>query len=215
MELQSGSIEIDGIDIQLVNIDLIRQRCFIAVSQDSLILLHETLRFNLDPDSSVSDSILSDLLTRVGLWLHFSNGGSTETTSATAGLEFQERSILDLKMSSLPELSTGQSQLFGLCRALVKACSLRDSGAKPVVLLDEVTSSLDLSTESTIHRIIDEEFTQKGHTVIIVTHRASILQEYMKTGRDSVALISDGRVLGVVEDLSSVTFKRLEQMGDG
>lgn len=64
---------------------------------------------------------------------------------------------------------------------------------KPVVLLDEVTSSLDPATESTIHKIIDEEFTGKGHTVVIVAHRIGVVAE----GRDRVVVMGDGRLLEV------------------
>lgn len=75
---------------------------------------------------------------------------------------------LGQKVSLFQELSVGQSQLLALCRALVKANALQRSGVKAVVLLDEVTSSFDEVTESTVHRIIDDELTEKAHTAIIV-----------------------------------------------
>ncbi len=74
LEVQSGTIEIDGIYIKNVRLDLLRQRCFIAVSQDPLVLSTETLRFNLDPGSFASDEILIDALSKAGLWSHFPAG---------------------------------------------------------------------------------------------------------------------------------------------
>ena len=81
-----------------------------------------------------------------------------------------------------------------------------------MILLDEVTSSLDPATGSIIYRIIDEEFTERGHTVVIVAYRLGPLKEHSKWGRDAVALMADGRLVEVVDDLSPATFLRLGQM---
>jgi ABC-type multidrug transport system fused ATPase/permease subunit len=140
----------------------------------------------------------------VGLWSHFIEGhtyfgGEPATVINIPGSG--EHPILDQKVSIFQELSIGQRQLFALCRALVKVSSLRHSGVKPVVVLDEVTSSLDPVTESTIHRIIDEEFTERGHTVIIVAHRL-----------DALALMADGQLQEVIEHLGPVVFQRFRQL---
>ncbi|TVY93597.1 ABC transporter [Lachnellula willkommii] len=216
LELQAGKIEIDDIDIKHVRLDVLRERCFIAVSQDPLLLSNETLRFNLNPDASISDEIVIDALRKTGLWSHFFTGDrhlGEETGHAINIPEPGEHPVLDKKLSLFQELSVGQCQLFALCRALVKAISLRGSGVKPVVLLDEVTSSLDSDTESIIHRVIDEEFTGNGHTVIIVAHRLSVLNEHKETGRNVVALMGDGRLLEVITDLQPSTFRRLGERG--
>ncbi|KAL2070753.1 hypothetical protein VTL71DRAFT_13779 [Oculimacula yallundae] len=179
LELQSGSIEVDGIDIRNIrnirniSLDLLRQRCFIAVSQDPLILPNEKLRFNLDPNSFVSDEILIEALEQTGLWPHFS-AEDTESNELAATVirisEPNEHQILDAKVSHFKELSVGQY---------------------------EVTSSLDSDTESTIYRIINDEFTEQGLTVIIVAHRLSVLTEHMKIGRDDVIMMADGAVQSV------------------
>lgn len=202
LEPQSGSIELDGIDIGRVKLDRLRQRCFIVVSQDPLLLAHETLRFNLDPSTSVSVELLIAALTTAGLWSHFCEGtayAGVESGTVLNLLGIGEHPILDQKVSLLQELSLGQCQLFAVCRALIKASWLRGAGVMPVILLDEVTSSLDIATESAIHRIIDTEFTGRGHTVIIVAHRLGLLAEQMKHGRDAVATMADGRVREVME----------------
>jgi ABC-type multidrug transport system fused ATPase/permease subunit len=45
---------------------------------------------------------------------------------------------------------------------------LRYAEVEPAALLDEVTSSHDYATESTIHDIIGEDFTGKGHTASLL-----------------------------------------------
>jgi ABC-type multidrug transport system fused ATPase/permease subunit len=181
------------------------------VSQDPLLLPNETLRFNLDPDASISDDVLCVALKKAGLWSHFFEGHTNskrEPATIDNISDYGEHQILDQKVSLFQELSVGQRQLFALCRALVKASSLRRSGVKPVVVLDEVTSSLDPVAESTIHRIIDHEFTEQGHTVIIVAHRIGPLETHMKSGRDAVAMMADGRLQEVIEDFGPATFQR-------
>lgn len=48
LDLKSGTIKVDGVDLSLVPRDLIRQRCFITVGQDPFILSQASLRLNLD-----------------------------------------------------------------------------------------------------------------------------------------------------------------------
>lgn len=212
LELQSGNIEIDGIDIKYVSLDLLRQRCFIAVSQDPLILPNETLRFNLDPNCSVAEDTLIAALTRMGLWAHFSSPIKEERAAAVYALESDDHPILDQRVSLFQDLSVGQRQLFALCRALVKTYSLRRLGLKPVIVLDEITSSVDTVTESSIHQIIDHEFTNQGHTVIVVAHRIGALQVYLGNGRDAVAIMAGGRLQEVITDLGPAMFQYLSQM---
>ncbi|ODA76427.1 hypothetical protein RJ55_07696 [Drechmeria coniospora] len=215
LELQSGSIEMDGVDIREVGLDLLRQRCFIAVSQDPLLFLNESLRFNLDPDGSASEDVLIRALVQTGLQSHFFHGGSNSTDELAATIktpDVGEHPVLDQKLSLLQELSVGQSQLFALSRALVKAALLRHLGLKPVVVLDEVTSSLDTATESAIYTIIDDEFTKRGHTVIIVAHRLGVLEKHIKVGRDAVALLADGRLREVVRFSTSTTSQHWTRM---
>lgn len=211
LELHSGEIRLDGINIRQVRVQALRQHCFITASQDALLLQNETLRFNLDPSTSVSNEVLIQALEKLGLWTHFS---AASTTGAGYGAihdpEGQNDWILDQKVSAFPQLSGGQFQLFSLSRALVKLELSRQAGIKPVVLLDELTSSLDTRTESAIHRIIDEEFTANGNTVVMVTHRLGNLERYMERGRDAFVLLQDGRLTEVIRDWGSTTLQKIE-----
>lgn len=211
LELQSGSIELDGIDVRLVNLELLRERCFITVSQDALLLSNETLRFNLDPESSLPGGVIVEALMKTNLLSHFLNIHLTDGQQLVNMNDSDtQHQFLDRKISSLPELSVGQCQLFALCRALLKAEMTRSSGCRPVVLLDEATSSLDSATEETIHRIIDEEFTKRGHTVVVVAHRVGVMNEYTEAGRDMVVVLGDGRLQEIVTDLRPNMFEEVE-----
>ncbi|KAI0156771.1 putative ABC transporter [Xylariaceae sp. FL1272] len=192
LELQSGHIEIDGIDIKRVKLDFLRTRCFVAATQDPLILPHETLRFNLDPSMSASNNDILEALEKTRLSKHLFPTGSSHAR-------------FDQRLSLFQDLSVGQCQLFAVCRAVIKASLLRREGIKAVILLDEVTSSLDHVTEAIIHNILEDEFTKQGHTVIIVTHRLEVLKSHTAAGRDAIALVADGRLIDVIKEFGPAT----------
>ncbi|CCF34829.1 hypothetical protein CH063_01208 [Colletotrichum higginsianum] len=208
LDVQSGTIKIDGVDLSLVPRDLIRQRCFITVSQDAFVLGQASLRFNLDPSGCLSNDTIVAALQRTNMWSHFEAGDFPPK-------EIHE--ILESPISSLPQMSTGQSQLFALARAILRLRSLRGppnlSGAQPdgdhvmpILLLDEATSSLDPETEVAMRDIIHQEFIDKGHTVITITHRLGGATGDMQSDRNFVALLSKGKIekVGRVEDVLGI-----------
>jgi ABC-type multidrug transport system fused ATPase/permease subunit len=202
-------IRIDGLDISLVTRRLLRQRCFVTVSQDALIFPHETLRFNLDPSGALPDQILVEALTRTGLWSHLTsgNGGSNPPSGS-------ESTIFDIVVSELPRFSFGQCQLFALSRALVRTNELRAMGMRPPLLLDEVTAAVDADTEAAIHDIVDDEFTSKGHTVIIVAHKVGMMTKYLRPDQDAVVWMSDGRLEKAVKVTARMNWENLGDDGD-
>lgn len=197
VDLQSGGIELDGVNIASIPPNFLRQRCFVTVSQDTLLLHNETLRFNLNPDEYViNDHTIVNTLKRLNVWRHFD-------PSTTAQPSFQDQnddkkhpttptcptsSILNRKLSTFPSLSAGQAQLFALCRGILKAEALRtDGGARPVVLLDEITAVLDASADAAVQEVVEAEFVGKGHTVIMVSHRVGV-------GSARVVRMRDGKL---------------------
>ncbi len=77
-------------------------------------------------------------------------------------------------------LSSGERQLLALARAFL---------ASPrVLILDEATSSLDLRSEATIERALDNVL--EGRTAIIIAHRLSTAMR-----ADRIAVVNDGRVV--------------------
>ncbi|KAF5686922.1 beta-glucan-transporting ATPase [Fusarium circinatum] len=115
--------------------------------------------------------------------------------------------ILDDPLSSLPHMSTGQTQLFALTRAILRVEHSSITRTKPILLLDEATSSVDGVTESIMRGIIKEVFTDNGHTVVEITHRLSGYEDIPraagKSRRVKVFLLSRGeiRCQGRIEDM--------------
>ncbi|KAH7134057.1 P-loop containing nucleoside triphosphate hydrolase protein [Dactylonectria macrodidyma] len=197
----SGSIEVDGESISRIPRSIVRKRCFITVPQDPFIIPEATLRFNLGASDSVPDDALENALGKVGIWDHLSSGSSHHIESP-----------LYQRLSMLPALSVGQSQLLSIARAIIQKKSLTSSIRftddpntlpRPILILDEATSSLDSATESLIHDVLDKEFVKEGHTVIIVAHRLSALTGRMRSHGDAVALLQDGSLttLNGLEDI--------------
>ncbi|KAH8602264.1 P-loop containing nucleoside triphosphate hydrolase protein [Bisporella sp. PMI_857] len=150
LDIESGSIFIDGLDIATLPRDEIRSR-LIGVPQDSFIL-NGTVRLNADPFMRMSDSAIIDSLKAVQLWDNV-----------------RERGGLDTDIENL-HLSHGQRQLFCLSRAM-----LRDSS---ILIMDEATSSVDSRTEELMQHIIREKFSK--HTIIYIAHKLDSILDYDK-----------------------------------
>jgi len=165
----SGVIKVDGVDISKVSPLVLRQRCFIAIPQENYHTPEESLYINIDPFGEAPRQLVFDALIKTRLWGHFINAPNNERQSP-----LKIDNILSTTLSCLPAMSKGQLQLLNIARALVRngMCSYSTGAtAKPVILLDEATSSMDSEMEQAMDRLIDEEFVSKGHTVIAVTHR--------------------------------------------
>lgn len=76
-------------------------------------------------------------------------------------------------------LSTGEKRLISLARLLLSK--------KKIIILDEVTSDLDMETKSYVNSIIIESF--KDYTVLIITHKPEILNHV-----DKILMLHDGNV---------------------
>ncbi|RKK91484.1 hypothetical protein BFJ71_g10850 [Fusarium oxysporum] len=195
LNTQSGSIEVDGINLSQVSLSAIREQCFITVTQDLFLLAQASLRFNLDPSESLPDIVIIKALERTGLGGHFDTNQQEKLVD-----------ILDEPLSSLPHMSTGQTQLFALTRAVLRVEYSSATRVKPILLLDEATSSVDGVTESVMRDVIKEIFTDNGHTVIEITHRLSGFEDIAKggdSGEVKVVLLSQGGIQrqGRMEDM--------------
>ncbi|MBE0514908.1 ABC transporter ATP-binding protein [Sulfurimonas sp.] len=99
-------------------------------------------------------------------------------------------------------LSGGQKQRLAIARALYKN--------KNILLLDEATSALDNETE---RRFINYLNTKKDHTVLIIAHRLSTVQDC-----DKIFVLKDGEIIdsGTYDELldNSIEFQKLVNSGE-
>ena len=145
LELDSGTLRIDGVDVATLRRDALRGR-LVALPQDPLVLAGVDVRGNADPGGAASEAAVRAALERVGLWaaVEARGGLAAEVSGAT--------------------WSRGQLQLLALARALLLV-----RAGRRVVLLDEPTSGVDAEADATVQRVLREECS--GATVLTVAHR--------------------------------------------
>jgi ATP-binding cassette, subfamily C (CFTR/MRP), member 1 len=148
LELDRGSISIDGVDISKLPHDFVRKR--LVGSPQEAFILDSTVRFNLDPFETQQDAQLIWVLDRLQLWTKI---------EALGGLE---------AVLSDGVLSPGEAQLLVLGRAMLRRSK--------VLILDEATSSVDAKTAAFMGEIIREWFAD--WTVISITHDLDHFLEY-------------------------------------
>ena len=165
LEITEGTVVIDGIDISTIPRSVLRERLTV-IPQDP-VFLKGTVRQNLDPLDRADAEVAKMVLEKVGLWRIVSEAGG-----------------LDVQMNAEEMLSHGQRQLFCLARALLRKSK--------VVVVDEVSASVDVVTEGTVMEVIEREFA--GCTVIAVAHRLGSIRGY-----DRIAVFENGRVVEVGE----------------
>lgn len=178
-QIQEGSVQVDGVEISQAAPSILRERCFIVVPQDAFYQPDVSLRNNVDPMDNHSTREITQVLQQLHLWSHFHGAGS--------GCLGQEDSrVLALSLSCFPPLSAGQTQLLSLARSVLRARYQARQGQKPIILLDEPAAHLDDEYEILSSRAIEQDFTDRGHTVLMITHSSKDLSERVKPSKDII-----------------------------
>ncbi len=148
-DIQSGSITIDGQNIQ--NVTQHSLRSHIGIVPQDTVLFNDTLAENIRyarPDASDSDIEAAIKHAHLDAFIKsLPNGMDTQVG---------ERGL---------KLSGGEKQRVAIARALLKNV--------PILVFDEATSSLDSKAEQAITEALRE--VAKGHTSLVIAHRLSTI----------------------------------------
>lgn len=149
-ELDSGEILLDGTPLAAMRREDVDSQ-FAMVLQDSW-MFQGTLRENIMySQQEVSEERLEQVIKAVGL----------------SDLVAQLSHGLDTEIREDSALSSGQRQLVTIARAMV--------ADKPLLILDEATSSVDTRTEQLIQRAVAKA--TAGRTSFVIAHRLSTIRD--------------------------------------
>jgi ABC-type multidrug transport system fused ATPase/permease subunit len=172
---EDQSMTIDGLSLSAINRAVLRSR-ILALPQDPFFLPDgNSFQANLDP-----------------------YGGATEAECEAALKEVSLRDVAESRgglaaLMNADTLSQGQRQLFSVARVLLRArARAKASGSEKsggVLLLDEVSSSVDAHTDALIQRVLKKEF--ERYTVVAIAHRMDSIKDY-----DRVIFMENGQVKG-------------------
>ncbi|CAI5745907.1 unnamed protein product [Peronospora destructor] len=129
VELDSGSIVIDGVDVGTIGLHELRSK--ISIIPQDPVLFSGTVRSNVDPFDQYTDE---------QIWTSLRRAHLAHVVTALDG-------PVDEKGSNF---SVGERQLLCIARALLKRSR--------IILMDEATASIDTETDRKIQRSIREEF---------------------------------------------------------
>jgi ATP-binding cassette, subfamily C, bacterial LapB len=159
-----GAVLVDGIDLrQLDPAELRRQ---IGYVQQDVMLFYGSLRDNIIMGAPLADDAAIVKAAEIGGIISLVN---------------QHPKGFDMLVGERGEsLSGGQRQGVAIARAVIND--------PPILLLDEPTSSMDFSSEDDIKRRLTEY--AKGKTVILISHRTSLLDL-----ADRIIVMDGGRIM--------------------
>lgn len=178
---KSGKLLIDEKDISVLDLKALRSEIMVITQETALF--QGSLRENIDPNLEyLFDKTTQSFKTREKQILKILEdlGFSKEKL---------DKDALDFKIEfEGNNLSLGEKQIVCFMRALVDK--------KKVIILDEATANIDLKTEESIQKRVEEDF--GGCTMFVIAHR---IQTVLNC--DKILVLDQGEVLefGAVQDL--------------
>ena len=168
-EPQSGTISIDGQNVDSVTQESLRAQIGLVTQDTSL--LHRSVRDNIiygRPDATEAEMIsAAERAEAIGFIPNLSDAKGRRGYDAHVG----ERGV---------KLSGGQRQRIAIARVMLKDA--------PILLLDEATSALDSEVEAAIQESLDKMM--DGKTVIAIAHRLSTI-----AAMDRLIVLDKGRII--------------------
>jgi len=159
-DVQQGEILIGEKNIKTFNLK--DYRGLISIVSQEIYLFNDSILNNICLYREVSEQKLMDAIKDSGLE-EFIN----------------EKSLNYIVGENGSELSGGQKQKIAIARALVQD--------KPILIFDEATSNVDISSKDIISNLIKNKLKQK--TVITITHGSELLKD-----ADNIILLSENTV---------------------
>merc|ERR1712232_184840 len=164
VEIESGQILLDGIDLTTLGLSDVRGRGMSIIPQDPF-LTGANLRECLDPFGQRTDEEIMDALQAVRM------GSSTSTMDILLATKLEEGGS---------NYSVGERQLLNLARALLSQ--------PKVLVLDEATASIDGETDAFIQKMLRTRL--PNTTLVTIAHRLNTVMDYdyilvMDAGRAS------------------------------
>ncbi|EMR11100.1 hypothetical protein PNEG_00698 [Pneumocystis murina B123] len=173
IELQSGSIIIDGINISTIGLRDLRSSLTI-IPQDP-VLFKKSLRYNLDPFNIYTDAEIFEALRRVHLIGSETINDESKNSNTNIFLN------LDTQIAEGGNnLSHGQRQLICLARSLLKSSR--------IIIMDECTASIDYNMDAKIQKTIRSEFSYS--TILTIAHRLKSIIDY-----DKILVLDSGKLV--------------------
>lgn len=153
-DVNDGSIQLDGTDIQNLKLKSLR-RLMGIVTQES-VLFNDTVRMNIAYGlDNVTDDAIIEASRSANAWEFI------EKMEDGLDTQIGERGV---------RLSGGQKQRLSIARAILKN--------PPILILDEATSSLDTESERLVQEAIDKLL--QSRTVLVIAHRLSTIKNATK-----------------------------------